>query len=181
MITKNLSFYTILSSSQAIIEVFWLIIFIIIMVNSFPVMLNRTSRRKMGSTVNGNKLLLFRTTFTVLFLITILLQKKHNVVLNGMCGFTCIYVNYLCDRTILVRDHRIVCKIVLHYWIGKMFYFYQGNSNSLASIDLNAGYIGLTQFNFVVVGIFLTINVFNGQIITFFILIYHLHDFDYKR
>ncbi|KAG8301098.1 hypothetical protein J6590_060875 [Homalodisca vitripennis] len=42
---------------------------------------------------------------------------------------------------------------VLHHWLGAVFFFYQGNLNtSLASVDLAAGYIGLEQYNIVIVG-----------------------------
>lgn len=150
---------------------FWIIILIILIVNNFPVILSlRYKSRKLRST---NKLLLFRTTFIVLFLICTLLQKRHNVLLNAICGFTCIYINQMCDKC-LKGNERIIGKVVGHYWIGKMFFFYQGNSNSLASIDLNAGYVGLTHFSFCIVGTFLTLNVFNGQILSVLMLIYQL-------
>lgn len=53
-------------------------------------------------------------------------------------------------------------------------HFFQGNSNNLATIDLNSGYVGIDSFNFVWVGMFLTLNTFNGQILSYLMLIYHL-------
>lgn len=52
----------------------------------------------------------------------------------------------------------------------------QGNSNGLATIDLNAGYIGLDHYNIFTVGLFLTINTFSGQLISLFMLINNLID-----
>lgn len=52
----------------------------------------------------------------------------------------------------------------------------QGNSNNLSTIDLNAGYIGLDHFNFLIVGLFVTINTYNGVILSFLVLIYNLYD-----
>lgn len=64
----------------------------------------------------------------------------------------------------------------LHFSIIFFFFFVQGNSNSLASIDLNAGYVGLQNFNFVTVGVYLTLNTFNGLILTYLILLYNIFD-----
>lgn len=66
----------------------------------------------------------------------------------------------------------MIIQCVLHFWLGKQFFFYQGNSNSLASIDLNAGYIGISNFNFVIVGTLLTINTFSGPILSFITFVY---------
>lgn len=58
--------------------------------------------------------------------------------------------------------------------IQQFFFVFQGNSNSLATIDLNAGYVGLQHFSFVTVGLFLTLNTFNGQILSFIMLVINL-------
>lgn len=50
----------------------------------------------------------------------------------------------------------------------------QGNSNSLASIDLNAGYVGLKSFNMPIVGFFLTLNTFSGPLLALLVMLYHL-------
>jgi len=39
--------------------------------------------------------------------------------------------------------------------------FAQGNSNSIASIDVNAGYIGLSSYNEVLVGLLIFCNTFS--------------------
>lgn len=52
----------------------------------------------------------------------------------------------------------------------------QGNSNSLATIDLNAGYIGLDSYHPVLVGAFLTLNTFSGPILTFLLALCHLYE-----
>lgn len=52
----------------------------------------------------------------------------------------------------------------------------QGNSNSLATIDLNAGYIGLDTYHPIIVGIFLTLNTFSGPIMCFLLTLGHLYE-----
>jgi ethanolamine phosphate transferase 2 subunit G len=121
---------------------------------------------------------------TIFVLVGALLHKPHNVVLLAGCVFTSHILNMACNRlydTDRDKKRRTFVKIVLHLWLGRLFYFYQGNSNSLASIDLNAGYVGLNSFNFTVVGVFLTLNTFSAQILCNLLLLFHLFDDYYKE
>lgn len=52
----------------------------------------------------------------------------------------------------------------------------QGNSNSLATIDLNAGYIGLDTYHPILVGLLLTLNTFSGPILSFLMALCHLYE-----
>ena len=36
--------------------------------------------------------------------------------------------------------------ILSSLWMGHAMYFYLGNSNSLASVDISSGYVGLEEF-----------------------------------
>lgn len=57
-----------------------------------------------------------------------------------------------------------------------VFFFWQGNSNSLASVDLNAGYVGSSGFNFYLVAVLLTINTYSSAILSLLILLYNSFD-----
>ncbi|XP_063150949.1 GPI ethanolamine phosphate transferase 2 [Candoia aspera] len=35
---------------------------------------------------------------------------------------------------------------IMHYWFGQAFFFFQGNSNSIASVDVSAGFVGLNDY-----------------------------------
>ncbi|XP_060124658.1 GPI ethanolamine phosphate transferase 2 isoform X2 [Zootoca vivipara] len=35
---------------------------------------------------------------------------------------------------------------IMHYWFGQAFFFFQGNSNSIASVDVSAGFVGLDNY-----------------------------------
>nr|XP_045017754.1 GPI ethanolamine phosphate transferase 2 isoform X3 [Jaculus jaculus] len=35
---------------------------------------------------------------------------------------------------------------VMHYWFGQAFFYFQGNSNNIATIDISAGFIGLDAY-----------------------------------
>lgn len=118
------------------------------------------------------------TTIVLFSLISALTHKPHNIFLTSLLLYTSFVANQTCKHlfknTSPVTKTFILCAI--HYWIGKEFFFYQGNSNSLASVDLNAGYIGLKKFNIFAVGILLTINTFSGPILSILSLAYNLYD-----
>lgn len=56
----------------------------------------------------------------------------------------------------------------------------QGNSNSLATVDTNAGFVGQAHVHMGIVFIFSVINTFNGQILALMLLITSLIE-DSKR
>lgn len=121
--------------------------------------------------------LMLGTAIILFALISALTHKPHNIFLVGLQICTCRIANEACRRlsTDQSKSPLIFAQCVAHYWIGKEFFFYQGNSNSLASIDLNAGYIGLQSFDFVSVGILLTINTFSGPILSTLLFAYNIY------
>ena len=57
------------------------------------------------------------------------------------------------DNHILVFSQENIWLIVLSsLWMGHAMYFSLGNSNSLASVDISAGYVGLEDHIPVIVG-----------------------------
>ncbi|XP_001607537.2 GPI ethanolamine phosphate transferase 2 [Nasonia vitripennis] len=58
-------------------------------------------------------------------------------------------------------------KLFIYLWCSNVFYFYQGNSNSLATVDVAAGYVGLESHQPVITGIFISINTYSAQILGF--------------
>nr|XP_026495191.1 GPI ethanolamine phosphate transferase 2 isoform X1 [Vanessa tameamea] len=89
-----------------------------------------------------------------LMLIIILLMKPHNVIMVPSIYFTCKLTSKCLDHKLLDARMRkgteildVLSKSLVHLWIGFLFYFYQGNSNSLASVELGAGYVGLREYS----------------------------------
>lgn len=118
--------------------------------------------------------------FIIFYFISSLLHQPQNIIMTLACAVTCWFLNHACDRMIKNTIERTVAKIFLHVWAGKLFYFYQGNSNSLSTIDVNAGFVGQMHVNLPIVFIFSTINTFNGQLMSLFLLVLHLKQ-DSKR
>lgn len=123
--------------------------------------------------------LIFGTLVVLLTLIAALTHKPHNIFLVSLLLFSCSKIKH--TFSLLNKDNSqsnisLLIQCVLHFWIGRQFFFYQGNSNSLASIDLNAGYVGLNTFHFLTVGALLTVNTFSGPILSFITFIHNAYD-----
>lgn len=118
--------------------------------------------------------------FVIFFFISSLLHQPQNVIMPFACSVTCWFLNQACNRLIKNKTERTIAKVFLHVWAGKLFYFYQGNSNSLSTVDVNAGFVGQMHVHLPIVFIFSTINTFNGQLLSLFLLIKHLKQ-DSKR
>jgi ethanolamine phosphate transferase 2 subunit G len=110
----------------------------------------------------------------IFFLISMLLHQPQNIILPISCALTCTFLNEACNRMMKDVKERTIVKIFLHFWTGKLFYFYQGNSNSLSTIDVNAGFVGQMHVHLPIIFVFSTINTFNGQLISLYQLLKHL-------
>ncbi|XP_065365979.1 GPI ethanolamine phosphate transferase 2 isoform X2 [Calliphora vicina] len=137
-------------------------------------------RKNYGYEIKGNLVELLKTNLTCSFLISALLHKPHNVILLPALMYTLEKSYNLCDNLHL-KDKRaynrcyvLVLKTVITIFISNMFYFFQGNSNSLSTIDLNPGYIGLSSYNPFIVGFLITINTFCAPINAFLYLMWHM-------
>lgn len=118
--------------------------------------------------------------FIPFFFVSILLHQPQNIIMPFACSFTCWFFNQSCDRMMKNKIERTIAKIFLHCWAGKLFYFYQGNSNSLSTVDVNAGFVGQTHVHLPIAFVFSAINTFNAQLLSLFLLVIHLMQ-DSKR
>lgn len=161
-------------STSTCITLFWLNISEIVAINYVPIVYNAVKSKLDRFDIK----LVFGTLVVLSALIIALTHKPHNIFLIALLLFSCSRIKK--TFSLLSHSHTksndfIIIQCVLHFWLGKQFFFYQGNSNSLASIDLNAGYIGISNFNFVIVGTLLTINTFSGPILSFITFVYGIY------
>ncbi|KYN05182.1 GPI ethanolamine phosphate transferase 2 [Cyphomyrmex costatus] len=116
-----------------------------------------------------------RTMFLLIIntwvMISAMLHKPHNVILLPVQLMTGCLIDWI------LRE--ISCSLDLHvyvyYWLGNVFYFYQGNSNSLANINIAAGYVGLRSYMPFVTGMYLIINTYSAPVLAYFQFIYYIH------
>ncbi|KYN50529.1 GPI ethanolamine phosphate transferase 2 [Trachymyrmex cornetzi] len=100
--------------------------------------------------------------------ISAMLHQPYNVILLPMQIIVSSIIN-----TVLRENDSLDRGVFLHYWLGNVFYFYQGNSNSLGSVNIAAGYVGLQSYMPFVTAVYLIINTYSAPVLAYFLLIYH--------
>uniref|UniRef100_A0A1B6DRI5 GPI ethanolamine phosphate transferase 2 C-terminal domain-containing protein n=1 Tax=Clastoptera arizonana TaxID=38151 RepID=A0A1B6DRI5_9HEMI len=98
-----------------------------------------------------------------LMLLESVLQRPCNILL---LPFLFIISHFITEHT-KYQVNVIIKSTLLHHWLGMVFFFYQGNSNSLSTIDVAAGYAGLADYNFWYVGILLYMHTYCGPILAY--------------
>ncbi|XP_017905383.1 PREDICTED: GPI ethanolamine phosphate transferase 2 isoform X2 [Capra hircus] len=78
-----------------------------------------------------------------LVLLAALLLRPHNLP---------VLVLSLAVQTVMTQfiwrplRHGAAAVTVMHYWFGQAFFYFQGNSNSIATVDVSAGFVGLDAY-----------------------------------
>ncbi|OAD62584.1 GPI ethanolamine phosphate transferase 2 [Eufriesea mexicana] len=112
-------------------------------------------------------------------MISAMLHQPHNVILLPL---QIIFSSLI--RGIIKNDITQEIYVFLYAWIGNVFYFYQGNSNSLATIDVAAGYVGVQSYIPLINGSLLLINTYSAPGLAYLLLVYHAilqHTFDTRK
>ncbi|KAL1131775.1 hypothetical protein AAG570_011388 [Ranatra chinensis] len=148
--------------SKGLLEVkgFWIFFVLFVIVYMSGISYNSASKNILIFQLSG----LF---FQVFLLIISLLYRPHNCLLLASLF---LFVSFFNSGPKL--DVELLTFV--HYFLGKVFYFYQGNSNSLANIDVGVGYTGLTDYNMFTTGCFLFIHTFAAPLLSYILLVYFL-------
>ncbi|XP_044536800.1 GPI ethanolamine phosphate transferase 2 isoform X5 [Gracilinanus agilis] len=78
-----------------------------------------------------------------LVLLAALLLRPHNLP---------VLVFSLLIQTVMTKfiwkplKHDAAQVTIMHYWFGQAFFYFQGNSNNIATLDISAGFVGLESF-----------------------------------
>uniref|UniRef100_A0A182N1Y4 GPI ethanolamine phosphate transferase 2 C-terminal domain-containing protein n=1 Tax=Anopheles dirus TaxID=7168 RepID=A0A182N1Y4_9DIPT len=158
------------SNPSTCLTIFWINLVEIFFIGFLPMLY----RAIMGYASPKRTGELYSNCIIIVALLCALLHKPHNVLLVGGLLSTSRFLNERIDRIAEDKRASLFLKVITHYWMGKTFYYYQGNSNGLATIDLNAGYVGLNNFDIYRVGLFLTLHTFSGPILSFLLLLHHI-------
>lgn len=100
------------------------------------------------------------------------LMRTYNVILIP----SCIYASRVMSKTI--KQSTIL--IIAHVWLGRVFFFLQGHSNSLASIDVATGYVGLQEYVPFLVFLQVWCHTYSFPILTNLLLLKQFYPYDYK-
>ncbi|XP_014607226.1 PREDICTED: GPI ethanolamine phosphate transferase 2 [Polistes canadensis] len=119
---------------------------------------------------NKNNFLNYAILFLVQtwIMVSALLHRPYNLILLPLQLIVISIIN-----SILKHNNMRKMNIIVNAWIGNVFYFYQGNSNSLADIDIAAGYVGLQSYRPFIIGMFLIVNTYSAPVLAYLLNMYH--------
>ncbi|XP_057323888.1 GPI ethanolamine phosphate transferase 2 isoform X2 [Microplitis mediator] len=104
-------------------------------------------------------------------LVSAILHRPYNIILLPIQLLTQIIIY---DFFKIYDNKKNISSITyISYCIGNVFYFYQGNSNSLATIDVAVSCVGLQTYIFYIAGLFVCINTFSSTVLAYLMLIYY--------
>lgn len=126
------------SDSSASLILFWVNLVEIAAINYLPILYRRFVQRKC---LQQDELVWIGAGITIFTLISCLLHKPHNAILNIGCILTCQVVTKTI-QTIFTGRPKTYLIILSHLWIGKIFFFYQVSFFFLIFYDLQ----GVTHY-----------------------------------
>ncbi|KAK0149894.1 GPI ethanolamine phosphate transferase 2 [Merluccius polli] len=81
--------------------------------------------------------------YSGLVLLVALLFRAHN--LPVLC--CCLLIQTLMARFIWKKLHYDAAQTtIMHYWFGQAFFYFQGNSNNIGTVDISVGFVGLESY-----------------------------------
>ncbi|KAE8286251.1 GPI ethanolamine phosphate transferase 2 [Larimichthys crocea] len=81
--------------------------------------------------------------YSGLVLLVSLLLRAHN--LPVLC--CCLLIQTLMAQFIWKKLHYDAAQTtIMHYWFGQAFFYFQGNSNNIATVDISVGFVGLESY-----------------------------------
>ncbi|XP_026640864.1 GPI ethanolamine phosphate transferase 2 isoform X3 [Microtus ochrogaster] len=78
-----------------------------------------------------------------LVLLAALLLRPHNL---PVLAFSLLIQTIMTEFIWKHLRHDAAKITVMHYWFGQAFFYFQGNSNNIATIDISAGFVGLDTY-----------------------------------
>ncbi|XP_031424708.1 GPI ethanolamine phosphate transferase 2 isoform X2 [Clupea harengus] len=81
--------------------------------------------------------------YSGMVLLVALLLRAHNLPTLACC----LLVQSLMAQFIWKRLHYDAAQTtIMHYWFGQAFFYFQGNSNNIATVDISVGFVGLESY-----------------------------------
>ncbi|XP_075061457.1 GPI ethanolamine phosphate transferase 2, catalytic subunit isoform X1 [Mixophyes fleayi] len=81
--------------------------------------------------------------YSGLILLTALLFRPHNLVVLVFCLLIQVILTMFIWKLLEFDAAQIT---IMHYWFGQAFFFFQGNSNTISTVDISAGFVGLDNY-----------------------------------
>ncbi|XP_067141629.1 GPI ethanolamine phosphate transferase 2 [Centruroides vittatus] len=100
---------------------------------------------------------------------SIVLHRPHNIMIVA-----CVILQEKLVAKLLATKS-IESITIVYMWMAMCAFFYQGNSNSLSTIDVSAGYLGISSYHPVLVGILIASNTYSGIVFWLLMLVFRIH------
>uniref|UniRef100_A0A8B9R5M6 Phosphatidylinositol glycan anchor biosynthesis class G n=1 Tax=Anas platyrhynchos TaxID=8839 RepID=A0A8B9R5M6_ANAPL len=81
--------------------------------------------------------------YSGLVLLAALLFRPHNLPVLVFCLLIQTMMTKYIWRPLKCDAAQIT---IMHYWFGQAFFYFQGNSNGIATVDVSAGFVGLESY-----------------------------------
>ncbi|XP_065596739.1 GPI ethanolamine phosphate transferase 2 isoform X2 [Cyrtonyx montezumae] len=81
--------------------------------------------------------------YSGLVLLSALLFRPHNLPVLVFCLLIQTVMTKYIWRPLKFDVAQIT---IMHYWFGQAFFYFQGNSNGIATVDVSAGFVGLESY-----------------------------------
>ncbi|KAM8983814.1 GPI ethanolamine phosphate transferase 2 isoform 3-T3 [Ara ararauna] len=95
------------------------------------------------SSDSGMKSTGLREVYSGLVLLAALLFRPHNLPVLVFCLLIQTMMTKYIWRPLKFNAAQIT---IMHYWFGQAFFYFQGNSNGIATVDVSAGFVGLESY-----------------------------------
>lgn len=110
----------------------------------------------------------------VWLLLTQLIGRNHNI---PLIAATLLQENFL-HKILWINRFESVFRICCYLLMSMGSFFYLGNSNSLSTIDVYSGYVGLLSYQPIIVGILITCNTYSTVVLWILLMIYRMQIFN---
>ncbi|XP_066297887.1 GPI ethanolamine phosphate transferase 2-like [Branchiostoma lanceolatum] len=103
---------------------------------------------------------------TTLVLLEALLLRPHNATVLAVT----VFQQYILHELVLPWTslyHSVPLLTLVHVWMGQAAFYFQGNSNSIATIDISAGYVGMEDYVQEVAGTLTCLSTYAGPFLWF--------------
>ncbi|XP_071551916.1 GPI ethanolamine phosphate transferase 2-like isoform X2 [Panulirus ornatus] len=111
--------------------------------------------------------ILLRYSYTSLSLLFLLLQRADNVGLMSLVLLQNWLLSSVFYRLTLIKVISVDMAALAVNWLAFAHFFFQGNSNSLTTVDISAGFVGVTSYHPIIHGIFIATQTFGGSFLTY--------------
>lgn len=127
-----LLFNSVFTSAKMPVILFWCNVLEIVFIEFLPLIYRVFISRSVNRIELGR---VMGSLVTVFGVISVLLHKPQNVILVPICILTCRWVKEKIFSIWSGHTERTIFIIATHFWIGKMFFFYQVSSSSKPCVN----------------------------------------------